>query len=395
MSESEITARPPFWADGGEALHAWFDTMRESHPVLWEEESGTWQVFGYDDALTVLSDPAAFSNERLRRLMPAKDLVKGNLGLMDPPQHRLHHELIGQAFSRRAVAGLASGITAVADRLLDVAVESGESDVVSEIAGPLALTVIADLIGFPLADRPVLKRCADAQTGLDAGNPIDGDFVRAREESLAELLDYLRGHILRRRSAPQDDLTSRLALAQTQGRVLPDDVIADFLVTLLMGGILTTRGMMGNTVVSLHEHPGMLPALAADPALVPAAVEEVLRFRPSALGTLRVSTREVVLGGHSIPADQLIMIAILSANRDPRRFPGPGRFDLRRSPNRHLTFSHGIHFCLGAQLARLEIQILLRRLVERCREVGITDLSWLRTQGLTSPERLVASFRPR
>lgn len=391
MTESPVLDRPSFFDDGGAALHEWFHSIRDARPVVWDEPSRTWHVLRYAEATEVLADPARFSNAGLGAVMPAKDVVKGNLGMMDPPQHRVHRALVSQAFTQRALEQLTARITWMVDDLLDQSV-GDQIEAIGDLADPLALNVIADLIGFPVDDRPVFKRCADAQVTLDTDDPTEPEFIRAREASLAELLEYLRGLADRRRAHPAEDLATVLANAEIDGTPLGDDVVVDFLLTVLMGGIITTKGMLGNALVCLDEHPALMPALLANPAAVPGVVEEVLRVRPSAQGTLRVAVADTTLGGQTIRAGEILMVAILAVNRDPRTFLEPDRFDPRRTPNPHVTFSHGIHFCLGAQLARLEMRTMIARIVRRCSRLRVSELEWLQSQGLTSPRRLMVGF---
>ncbi|NGO73146.1 cytochrome P450 [Streptomyces boncukensis] len=385
--EDDLT-RPPFFTDGGQAMHAWLDRMRQERPVLLDSTSQVWRVLRYDDATQVLGDWRTFSND-MSRLTLSEELVEGNIAVLDPPRHQVLRALVSQAFTPRRLAALEAGIAERAARVLDAGREGGRMEFVRDLAYPLPLSVIADLLGLPSADRPVLERCADAQIRITAPDPSDTGLQQRREQAMAELLDLLRDQVKRKRSTPGEDLMSTLGTAEADGRRLTDEEIVTFSVLLLMAGHVTTMGLLSNLAVCMDEHPDAYAAVRADPSLIPGAVEETLRFRPPVPDAARVTATDVTLHGVDIPRNRLVLVATVSAARDERRFPHPGRFDITRSPNPHLAFSHGPHFCLGAQLARLEARIVLRLLTERWTRIRVAEREWQPSHALTAPQRLV------
>jgi cytochrome P450 len=293
---------------------------------------------------------------------------------MDPPQHRKLRALVSQAFTPRVVAGLEPRITALTAELLD---RTGERfDLIDALAYPLPVIVIAELLGIPSADQPLFRTWADVLLSQE----IDRDqalgeaserAVTAVAPTMREMNVYFLDHIRARRKSPSTDLTSKLVEAEVDGQRLADEEIVGFVGLLLIAGHITTTATLGNSVVCLHENPGAAAEVRADPALLPAAIEEVLRVRPPFPRVGRLTKVDTEVGGVALPAGQVVMPWLTAANRDERVFPEPHRFDIHRRPNPHLTFGHGIHFCLGAPLARLEARVALRLLLERYRDIEV------------------------
>jgi cytochrome P450 len=393
VTDLTLVDRPPFFLDGGASLLPWLREARNTHPVHFDDTSHTWRVLRHDDAVRVLSDWKLFSSDMMR-MMPQQELVEGNFAVMDPPRHRQYRGFVSQAFSRRSVATLAAKIEQRVRGCLAAAHEAGAIEVVRELAYPLPLSVIADLFGIPEPDREVMQRYADAQVVLTAENPMDESFIRTRESAMRELLDYLRELSRQRRRAPGDDLISELATAEVDDKTLTEAELLTFATLLLGAGHVTTMGVLSNLFVCLAEHPVALPALRRQPGLAPGAVEEVLRLRPPVPDASRITAAEVRIGDVELGPDQLILISLLSANHDERQFADPERLDPTRAPNPQLAFSHGIHFCLGAHLARLEAQVLLRVVMERFEGVALREVEWHQSHALTAPSRLVVDLDP-
>ena len=343
-------------------LIASFRQMRAEQPVHYHEPSGTWHVYRYADVQRVLSDHLTFSNDIADRVPLPFGLdvfVPGNFSWMDPPRHRELRRLLSQAFSTRMIAGLAPKIATVTGDLLDQ-VDGDGFDLVRSLAYPLPVTVIADLLGVPNTDRVLFARWADIL--------LNGPASHAAAEpapDLNEMRSYFLEHIRRSRRNHDDNLIGKLTEAEVDGMRLTDDQIVGFAGLLLISGHITTTMTMGNTVLCLDAHPDALAAIRADHERIPAMMEELWRFQPPVLSTARLIKRDTVLGGHEIPAGTFVTAWILSGNRDERQFADPDRFDIERSPNAHLGFGHGIHFCLGAPLARLEATIAIRQLLNR------------------------------
>jgi cytochrome P450 len=364
-------------------LLAWLESRRQRGQVHYDDRQQCWRVLGYPEASTVLSDPARFSSD-LGDLMPKQEdmelFSKGNFVRMDPPRHRKLRGIVSQAFTPKVVAGLAPRIAEVTTELLDATGGSTRLDLIDELAYPLPVIVIAELLGIPTSDRAVFQRWADAlfsRTNVDPEQPLTSnaneEALRAIAPTLREMNTYILEFIRTRRANPRDDLTSKLVRAEVDGERLDDEEIIGFVGLLLLAGHITTTATLGNTIVSFDEHPEAVAEVRADPTLLPSAIEEVLRFRTPFPRLARRATAEVEVGGVVIPRDGLITPWLTAVNRDDRVFAQPNRFDIHRKPNPHLTFGHGIHFCLGAPLARLEGKIALTILLERYRDITVAS----------------------
>jgi cytochrome P450 len=336
-----------------------------------------WNVYGYPELQEILSDPATFSSNTMRLipkgLMPDSEefSMAGFITQIDPPEHGKLRKLVSAAFTRKVVADLEPRIATLTHELLDAAQDRGRFELVTDLAYPLPVIVIAELLGVPSSDRALFKQWADAlfqrDTKISLSRPPEEQDVdmQATLRPWKEMSSYLADHAAERRRQPRADLLTRLVEAEVDGEHLPDDQVVNFAIILLLAGHVTTTMLLGNTVLCLDAFPEQQDKVRADRASIPSAIEESLRlFTPfAALG--RSTTREVELGGVTIPADQVLMAWVAAANRDPRQFPNPDVFDPGRDPNPHLGFGRGIHFCLGAPLARLEGQVALGILLDR------------------------------
>ncbi|MFF9202052.1 cytochrome P450 [Streptomyces sp. NPDC014986] len=362
-----------------DALPERWRSLREAGPVTYDEAQDQWRVVDHQGVSAVLADPGTYSSD-LTPITPTQQdfetFRQGNFVGMDPPEHRKLRTLVSQAFTPRVVHGLEPRIEAVCARLLDGVADRDRFDLVDTLAYPLPIIVIAELLGVPAGDHGLFQEWAGTLFGGDQlGDSLDmADLERALEAiapTVREMNGYVLDHIRNRRAHPGDDLTSRLLTAEVDGTRLADEEIVGFVALLLVAGHITTTALLGNAVVTFDRHPGTLAALRENPGRLPDAVEEVLRWLPPFPELGRRTTRPVVLGGHEIPADTLLMAHLGAANRDPSRFTDPDAFDVARSPNPHLTFGHGIHFCFGAPLARLEARIALHMLMERFPVVAV------------------------
>ena len=366
------TTRPTF-----DDFLAWLEAGREHGQVHFDDRQQCWQVLGHPEAGIVLSDPVVFSSD-LTALQPVQDdlalFQRGNLVRMDPPRHRVLRSLVNQAFTPRVVAGLEPRIAELTTELLDRAGE--RFDLVDALAYPLPVIVIADLLGVPTSDRGLFRRWADVLLGQEI-DPDQG-LVEAGEQAVSavaptvrEMNAYFLEHIRSRRTHPGDDLTSRLIQAEVDGRRLAYEEIVGFVGLLLVAGHVTTTATLGNSIVAFSDAPDAAAEVRADPDLLPAAIEEVLRMRTPFPRLARITTADAEVGGVRIPAGQVVLPWLAAANRDARVFAEPQRFQVHRRPNPHLTFGHGVHFCLGAPLARLEARVALRLLLERYRDIEV------------------------
>ncbi|GAA1281493.1 cytochrome P450 [Planotetraspora silvatica] len=357
--------------------HFWLHGPRSGPAVEFDARTGLWNVYGYPEMHEVLGGPATYSSDTVRvvpkELMPGEDdfSLKGFITQIDPPKHGKLRKLVSSAFTRKVVADLEPRIAALTHELLDAARERGGFELVSDLAYPLPVIVIAELLGVPSGDRALFKQWADAlfqrdtEVSLNRTAEERGADIEATMRPWKEMSAYLAAHAAERRRQPRADLLTRLVEAEVDGERLPDDQVVNFAIVLLLAGHITTTMLLGNTVLCLDAFPEQQERVRADRSSIPIVIEESIRFLTPFALLGRATTREARLGGVTIPADQMVMIWLAAGNRDPRRFPNPDVFDPDRDPNPHLGFGRGIHFCLGAPLARLEGRVALNILLDR------------------------------
>jgi erythromycin 12 hydroxylase len=374
------------------ALLDWLHTMREHQPV-WQDGYGIWHVFCHADVEAITRDPARFSSDTTRLVPAAASVQRGMLTRIDPPEHRALRKLVSAAFTPRTIAGLEPRIRAVTGELLDGVGE--RFDLVDALAFPLPVIVIAELLGLPAQDRALFRTWADGLFSMQVEDPCDPELGPKIAAALAEITAYLIAHCRARRADPREDLISALVTAEIDGRRLDDEETANFSMLLLLAGHITTTILLGNAVRTLDEHPGVWDELRADPSLIPGAVEEVLRFRSPFTQVARATLHPAEIGGLTIPADALVTPWLLSANRDPDAHTEPDRFDIRRGlgGGAQLAFGHGVHFCLGAPLARLEGRVALEALTTRYPALPLDHDTIARAGGLQHYPRGILGTR--
>lgn len=352
----------------------WLHGPRSGPPVEFDTRTGLWNVYGYPEVQEVIGDPVTYSSDTMRVLpknMVPDFSLDGFITQIDPPEHGKLRKLVSSAFTRKVVADLEPRIAELTHELLDEAREQDTFELVRDLAYPLPVTVIAELLGVPSGDRALFKRWADALFQRDAEISLNQSEEARRADLEAttkpwkEMTSYLADHAAERRRRPRADLLTRLVEAEVDGERLPDDQVVNFAIVLLLAGHITTTMLLGNTVLCLDAFPEQQARVRADRSTIPDVLEEAIRFMTPFALLGRATTREVELGGVTLPADQMIMIWLAAANRDPRQFPDPDVFDPGRDPNPHLGFGRGIHFCLGAPLARLEGRVALDILLDR------------------------------
>ncbi|MGW0807999.1 cytochrome P450 [Nonomuraea sp. NPDC002799] len=352
--------------------------LRDLGPV-WIEEMSTLVVTRYRDCETLLRDPR-LSAERWRRngggqgggLYPpdAPSSVHQPWFLsQDPPDHTRLRRLAGSAFTARTVARMEPFITQLVDDLLDRALEHDTFDLIADFAYPLPVTVICRMLGVPLADVPLFSQWSSQLTRLLDGLSSSTDADGATPEWVSGLIEmhrYVNELIAERRTRPrQDDLISDLIAAKDGADALNHDELVSSIVLLLVAGHETTVNLIANGVLALLRHPGHLTALRADPSLAQGVVEETLRYDPPVQLTARMATEDLRVGEVHVPKLSMIILLLAAAQRDPEANPEPDRFDPHRAQGRHLAFSFGPHFCLGAPLARLEGRLALAGFAQR------------------------------
>ena len=341
--------------------YSWFEEMRLHHPVFQDERTRLWQVFRHEDVLAVLTDNTRFSSQAYEL---TGGFLKNSLIAKDPPDHRKLRNLVNQAFTPRAVARLSDRITQITQELLDAVRLQGKMDVVSDIAFPLPAKVIAELLGVPPEDWNIFQRWAR----VDSSDPASSrqESGRSMQE---EMYNYFTALLEERRRTPREDLISSLSVAEVDGERLSEPELLSFCTLLLAAGQETTKNLIANAIVCLTDHPESMERLVREPTLIPTAIEEVLRYLPPVWFLFRQTKADVELAGQHLPANQVVLAWTASANRDPARFSDPDRFDIEREPNRHLAFGHGIHFCVGAPLARLEARIAMPMMLQQLKDI--------------------------
>lgn len=344
--------------------------LRERWPVARAELADMWVLTRFEDCRAVLRDPRCGAPEGAtmpERMPGAAELPEErtpSMLFLNPPDHTRIRGLVSRAFTPRRVEALRPEIVAMTDALLDELAADGGGDLVETLAFPLPANVISALVGVPVEDRDWLRpRVADLAATLEPST--DEAMVAAALRSGEEVRGYLNELVEKRRAEPADDLLSALIEASDgEDRLTQDEVIAN--TTLIYAaGFETTTHLIGNTVLALLRHPEALRQLRTDRSLVPSAVEEVLRYQPPVQIDGRTTFEDIEIGGVTIPEGSNVVTLLAAANRDPAVFDDPDRFDITRPNPQILSFSYGIHYCLGASLARLEGQVVLERMLDR------------------------------
>jgi cytochrome P450 len=357
-----------------------YEQLRSHSPVMHDPTTTMWMVFDYESVKRALTDNDMFSSSLLTTAnRPTPDW----LIFQDAPRHTRLRGIIMQAFTPRSVANLETRIRDLSRNLLDQMIErahGGEIDLATHYSVPLPMMVIAEMIGIPLADWPLFRNWSDVILKLSLTISDGAESQAALREFAAmkaEVSDYLRGLVEQRRSHPRDDLLTRLVEAEVEGDGLTHEEIVAFFQLLLVGGNETTANLINNAILCLIENPDQLARLRAEPNLLPSNIEEVLRYRAPVQWVLRATRRDVEVHDQRIPAGKIVLAMIGSANRDAKQFNDADRFDISRDPNPHVTFGHGVHFCLGAPLSRLEARIALTDLLARLTHFELaSDQPW-------------------
>jgi cytochrome P450 len=336
-----------------------YDQLRAASPVLHVPNPDLWMIFDYDGVKQAMTDHEAFSSNPSKASSPAPRW----LVFFDPPRHTKLRSLIMRAFTPRMVANLEPRIQEISHELIDRALENGETDIVGEFAEPLPMMVIAGMLGIPSGEWRRFRRWSDViVTSSSLAIPGGAQWAATAADMAlvtAEMKDSLKEWIGERRAAPKDDLLTALIQAEVDGERLSEEDLFGFLQLLLIAGTETTANLLANAILCFIEHPAQLARLRQTPELLPLGIEEVLRYRSPLQWMLRFTARDVEIGGYSLPAGKRVLTMIGSANRDPKHFAHPGSVDIARNPNPHLAFGHGIHFCIGAPLSRLESRVAL------------------------------------
>jgi len=339
-----------------------FRRLRAESPVHWHPTPGIWVLTRHEDVVAVSRDPATFCSSRgvllsdiERPIMPRQSII-----YIDPPEHPKYRKLVQPAFSPGRLRALEDSIAQIVRQLIDGIAVDTATDFVDAFAAPLPLLVIADMLGVPGADRDRFKRWSDAI--IDAGTQPSSENMAQS----VELLEYFGSVIAERRERPGDDLISVLVHSEIDGERLEEFDLLMFCMTLLVAGNETTRNLLAHGALALATYPDERARLASDPARLPQAVEEMLRWGSPVASFMRTATRDTELRGTPIREGDRLLLQYAAANRDEAVFGADAEeFRARRDATRHVAFGFGEHFCLGAQLARMEARIAFAQLLEQ------------------------------
>ena len=356
-------------------------------PVYLDTHNDLWGVATYDGVMAVGRDPVTFSSAGGSR--PDTGPMPWMID-MDAPDHHKRRKLVSRGFTPARVRASRDHVATLCDDLIDRVCEQGECDFVGDLAAPLPMVVIGDMLGIPPEDRGKLLRWSDAMLGSLRG---DEESLAAAGVAFGEFDGYARAMIDARRNAPTDDLVSVLVHAEVDGARLDDHEIIMESLLLLLGGDETTRHVTTGGMELLLAHPEAKARLRSEPALLPNAVEEMLRWVTPIKNMARTTTREVAVDGVSLPAGAKLVVLYESANFDDTHFEAPEVFDIERAPNDHLAFGFGAHFCLGASLARVELEVMFDRLLQRLPDLELaTDAPLHHT--INGVAQMPVRFRP-
>jgi cytochrome P450 len=358
-------------------------------------------VADHETASKVLRDPAMSSdraNSKLGQMRTARTDRRGSVSFlsMDPPDHTRLRRLVSKAFTAKVIAGMRPKIESIVDELFAAFQADGQVDVVPQLAYPLPVRIITEMLGVPLEDHDRFEHWSRMLVrGLDPMMSFGDEAILAEiDRASRDLSDYFVDLIAKRRQNLGDDLLSQLVLAEEEGEKLTEDELVATCILLLVAGHETTANLIANGVLALLRHPDQLAALRADPSLVDAAVDETLRYDPPVQLTTRAVTQDTTIGEIVVPEGGVLLMLLAAANRDPAVFTDPDRFDITRDARKHLSFAAGAHFCLGAPLAKLEASVALTAFALRLANPVLDEesLRYRAHVNLRGPDKLVVRF---
>ncbi len=382
--------------------HEWFAFLRKNAPVWWHEEAdgpGFWAVTGYEDCNTVNRDYGTFSSHARGSLLFDMDddqLAQQQMLMlnMDPPIHTRYRRLVNKGFTPRVVNELHERIDAATDVIIDNVIERGSADFVTEISAELPLVVIAELLGVPNEDRHRMFDWSNQMIGSEDPEYQASDDVAS--VASMELYAYASQLFAAKRIDPHQDLMSVLTGVEVEGEKLTDLELELFFLLLTVAGNETTRNLISGAMVAFFDHPDQWQLLRNDRSLLPSAVEEMLRYVTPVMNFRRQSTMDTELSGQAIKADQKVVFWHVSANRDETVFEKPADFDITRKPNPHIAFGGGgPHFCLGANLARMEIRVMFEHLLDRIPDIALNgEVQRLQSSFINGVKHIPVAFSP-
>lgn len=387
----------PFLPEVKENPYPYYAYLRRHAPAYQIEGIGWWAITRYDDVLSILRNPETFSSAIMMvAVMGEFNFAPEAIIGMDPPAHTRLRKLVNRAFTPRLVASLESRIREITKDLIAPMRATGEFDLMAGLANPLPVMVIAEMLGVEPARWDDFKEWTNAIV-LAMGGRVAEDQRGYVSQCISDLQAYIRNMITERRKEPRNDLITALIRAEEENQVLTSEEVFNLAIFVLAAGSETTTNLIGNGVLALLAHPAELAKVQENPALLPNMVEEILRHSGPVQTLSRQTTRAVELSGTAIPAGAVLLPLYASANRDERKFPDPDRFDITRNAEGHLGFGYGIHFCLGAPLARLEARVVFEELLFHCPPFSRTDAPVVRGEGVMihGPKTLPLRFEAR
>ena len=393
---------PEFFADP----YSFYRRLRSEEPVYWSSRLGAWLLTRYAEVSSALHDPRLKSGTRIRAIMsqlpdavqkasePLHQHLTKMMAFTDPPDHTRLRTLVGKAFTPGTVTGLRPRIQAIVDELLDKFQSAGQADLVRDFAFPLPAIVICEMLGIPIEARDEFKEWSNNIVGFVSAGQVTREKAEAAQRSVAALTNYFRSLAEQRRQRPCDDLLSALVVAEERGDKLTEEELFSMCVQLFFAGFETTEGLIGNGMLALMRAPDQLKKLRDNPCLIGSAVEEFLRFDNSVQRQARVASIDMEINSRQILQGQYLLLFIGAANRDPAQFSNPDQLDITRRENKHVAFGHGIHFCIGAPLARLEAEIAINTILRRFPTLQLMpqSLEWEELLALRKLKSLKVSF---
>lgn len=361
--------------------------LRTEDPVFWSDSIGGWILTRYNDIVPTFRDVSVYSNAgRLAKIveyLPPESRSKfktledhyraTSLIFSDPPDHTRLRSLITKVFNATRVEALRPRIQETVNQLLNAVKGNGKMDVIEDIAVPLPFSILGSILGIPASDRNNVKTWADELLGFQGVNKPPESVLEVGQKALVQVRQYLAELIKERRHKPADDLLSHLVAAEAEGEKLSEQELIYTCQTLLVAGHETTTSLIGNGLYTILRHPDQWLLLQENPSLLGSAIEEMLRYESPVARQPRLVTQDIEIGNKLVCAGQVVFQMLNAANRDPAHFENPDQFNIRRQPNRHMAFGMGIHFCVGALLARTEGQIVLGTLLERFPQMQLAN----------------------
>jgi cytochrome P450 len=382
-----------------------YQQMMGEGSVHWHEGTQGWYILHYEDVANGLRDNRYSANrlqpvyQRLPAIAQEKyQFLFGFLShwtlLLDPPEHTKLRKLLSASFAPRLINALRPKVQLYVDQMIEAALPKGQMNLIADFSYPLPATIIAEMLGVPMAERDKCREWSDVIAGFFGAQQMTPDVISHTQDGLQKMHQYFRDLLAVRRQDPQEDLITSLAHTEVDGERLSDEEIIASCAMLIFGGHETTMNLIANAMVAFLQNPAQIEALLAEPSLIENAIEEALRYDAPVQRITRASTAETVLGGKVIPAAQRIFFMLGAANRDPRQFEAPDAFDIRRQNVKHISLGYGLHYCLGATLGRMEAQVAVLGLLQRLHGLRLAQpVVYVDNHSFHAPQEVALAFQ--